>query len=703
MEADLTSQVSLDTNKDLLNDGSFGFVYTAMYESEPVAVKIIKQRNGVENEEFIKSFEFEVNQLKRLSHPNIIQLISHGTWNSKKCMILELSDVGSLYEVLYKRADLNYTINHAISWLYQLADAVNYMHSFKPRPIIHRDLKSQNLLLMSGGCVLKVCDFGTACDLKTLMTMETGTPFWIAPEVFSNRSYNEKCDVYSYMIIMWEMFVRKLPYFHLPSHLQNLFAVMFYVMKGGRVKKVASLPRLLELLFEQGIKQKSEARPSMKMILNFMKTLDSIINERILNPIFNTQVKELNEYYISKIHHDLTSIKEIQIINQGITKINPSTFEKLKDIEELSLSGNNIPTIKESIFNSYINEGFSNKLSSLKKLDLHENKLANIGRHAFRGLASLESLSLDRNLIFKIDPESFKGLKMLTDLSLEDNQIEHIEENSFSDLTSLKRLYLTNNKLTKFARYTFRGLSSLEKLDLSDNQIRTIDPESFEGLKMLIELSLEDNQIEHIEENSFSDLTSLKILLLTYNKLTNLNRNTFKGLVNLDGLVLHGNKIQTIDPGLFKDLKALTQLFLSFNQIENIDENLFSDLKSLSTLSLKHNKLTRIDRNTFRGLANLEVLKLKDNKIEAIDPELFNGLRMLYRLSLSNNQIEYIDEKVFSDLKNLKTLELTNNKLTSIDRNTFIGLVNLEVLKLKGNQIIYIDPDFISRLKVLEL
>jgi mitogen-activated protein kinase kinase kinase 7 len=116
-------------------------------------------------------------------------MIAYGKWQDRSdlfnCLVIELADVGSLHHVLYE-TDLEYTLGHGISWLKQCASAINYLHLRQPKPTIHRDLKPLNLLLMRGGVLLKVCDFGTACNLKTFMTANKGSPCWIAPEQFCN-------------------------------------------------------------------------------------------------------------------------------------------------------------------------------------------------------------------------------------------------------------------------------------------------------------------------------------------------------------------------------------------------------------------------------------------------------------------------------------------------------------------------------------
>merc|ERR1719199_2338014 len=116
--------------------------------------------------------------------------------------------------------------------------AMQYLHSFDP-PIIHRDLKSLNLLLENAVSnehpsrppVVKLCDFGFArivgdrAARAAMMTNAAGTFHWMAPEVYMGTTYDEKADVFSFAMIMYEAIFRKVPYEDLdPDTACNHFA-----------------------------------------------------------------------------------------------------------------------------------------------------------------------------------------------------------------------------------------------------------------------------------------------------------------------------------------------------------------------------------------------------------------------------------------------------------------------------------------------
>uniref|UniRef100_A0AAX7T996 mitogen-activated protein kinase kinase kinase n=1 Tax=Astatotilapia calliptera TaxID=8154 RepID=A0AAX7T996_ASTCA len=163
--------------EEVVGRGAFGVVCKAKWKGKDVAIKTI------ESESERKAFIVELRQLSRVNHPNIVKL--YGSCNSPVCLVMEYAEGGSLYNVLHGAEPLPYyTASHAMSWCLQCSQGVAYLHGMKPKALIHRDLKPPNLLLVAGGTVLKICDFGTACDIQTHMTNNKGSAAWMAPEVF---------------------------------------------------------------------------------------------------------------------------------------------------------------------------------------------------------------------------------------------------------------------------------------------------------------------------------------------------------------------------------------------------------------------------------------------------------------------------------------------------------------------------------------
>ncbi|XP_059616737.1 mitogen-activated protein kinase kinase kinase 7 [Phlebotomus argentipes] len=247
----------------IVGKGSFGTVYKAKWRDNYVAVKYI------ENESERNAFAVEVRQLSRVAHPNIVAL--HGACTKKPhvCLVMEYAEGGSLYAVLHCTPKPMYTAAHAMSWARQCALGVAYLHDMSPKPLIHRDLKPPNLLLVQGGTVLKICDFGTVTDKATLMTNNKGSAAWMAPEVFESSTYTEKCDVFSWGIILWEVLSREQPF----KEIEHTFTIMWSVHKGHRPPLMEGCPRPIENLMTSCWDPNPSNRPSMSKVVATMQEL----------------------------------------------------------------------------------------------------------------------------------------------------------------------------------------------------------------------------------------------------------------------------------------------------------------------------------------------------------------------------------------------------------------------------------------------
>ncbi|XP_038582412.1 mitogen-activated protein kinase kinase kinase 7 isoform X2 [Micropterus salmoides] len=249
--------------EEVVGRGAFGVVCKAKWKGKDVAIKTI------ESESERKAFIVELRQLSRVNHPNIVKL--YGSCHSPVCLVMEYAEGGSLYNVLHGAEPLPYyTASHAMSWCLQCSQGVAYLHGMKPKALIHRDLKPPNLLLVAGGTVLKICDFGTACDIQTHMTNNKGSAAWMAPEVFEGSNYSEKCDVFSWGIILWEVITRRKPFDEIGG---PAFRIMWAVHNGTRPPLIKNLPKPIESLMTRCWSKDPSQRPSMEEIVKIMTHL----------------------------------------------------------------------------------------------------------------------------------------------------------------------------------------------------------------------------------------------------------------------------------------------------------------------------------------------------------------------------------------------------------------------------------------------
>ncbi len=249
----------------ILGKGSYGLVIRAKWKGRDVAIKVFQ------TEAERSAFKVELMQLSRVDHHNIIGLYGASTQLPHVYLVMEYAECGSLYKVLHHlKSRVTYHSGHAVGWALQCAKGVEYLHGLKPKPLIHRDLKSPNLLLVNRGLTLKICDFGTACDLQSVMTNNKGSAAWMAPEVFEGNTYSEKCDIFSWGIILWEVLTRCLPFEEIGG---NDLRVLWAIHSGRRPQKIQGCPKVLEELMERCWDKNTAVRPHISEVVEEMSRL----------------------------------------------------------------------------------------------------------------------------------------------------------------------------------------------------------------------------------------------------------------------------------------------------------------------------------------------------------------------------------------------------------------------------------------------
>ena len=189
-----------------------------------VAVQVLKSEY-VEDEKFLRKFETEAQAVARLSHPNIVNIYDVGIEDGINYIVMELAEGITLKEYIRKKGYL--TPKETVEISTQIASAISHAHK---NHIIHRDIKPQNILVSDTG-IIKVTDFGiakaTSSNTVTSTATAMGSVHYISPEQAKGRFCDEKSDIYSLGITMYEMVTGHVPFDHENGvtialmHLQN--------------------------------------------------------------------------------------------------------------------------------------------------------------------------------------------------------------------------------------------------------------------------------------------------------------------------------------------------------------------------------------------------------------------------------------------------------------------------------------------------
>ncbi|CAD6225707.1 unnamed protein product [Miscanthus lutarioriparius] len=232
--------------KEKIGAGSFGTVHRADWHGSDVAVKILMEQDF--HPERFREFMREVAIMKSLRHPNIVLFMGAVTEPPNLSIVTEYLSRGSLYKLLHRSgAKEVLDERRRLNMAFDVAKGMNYLHRRSP-PIVHRDLKSPNLLVDKKYTV-KVCDFGLSrLKANTFLSSKSlaGTPEWMAPEVLRDEPSNEKSDVYSFGVILWELMTLQQPWCNL-NPAQVVAAVGF---KGRRLEIPKDLNPLVAALIE---------------------------------------------------------------------------------------------------------------------------------------------------------------------------------------------------------------------------------------------------------------------------------------------------------------------------------------------------------------------------------------------------------------------------------------------------------------------
>eukprot|EP00727_Mastigamoeba_balamuthi_P012055 m51a1_g7472 putative serine-threonine protein (958) ;mRNA; r:178397-182922 len=280
VEGGLSTRIDFDElqiQQPAVGEGSYGIVYRGKWRGNDVAIKQLKDALVGQDETAKADFLREVRNMEGLRSPYIVNFYGAVIVPGKMCLVTEFCEMGSLGHVL-RTHNLQPTLR--VRFMIDCVKGMNFLHLSN---IIHRDLKPDNLLVVSlaeeAPVLCKLTDFGTSrgatAGIKEAgMTKGLGTPIYMAPEVLNAGQYTNAADVYSFSIMLWELWKDEVPYS--TANFVHAWDIANFVTRGDRLEPPSDAPAKYNQLMVDCWAQEFGRRPTFTEVL---PRLEEILRE----------------------------------------------------------------------------------------------------------------------------------------------------------------------------------------------------------------------------------------------------------------------------------------------------------------------------------------------------------------------------------------------------------------------------------------
>ncbi|EKX46902.1 hypothetical protein GUITHDRAFT_55421, partial [Guillardia theta CCMP2712] len=209
----------------------------------------------------------EVEVLKKLRHPNIISMHEAFIEGGNLNILMEYADAGDLAQLLHNARGRPFKEERVLDLFVQICLGMHHVHS---QNILHRDLKTANILLTRQG-IIKLADFGIARVMSSETDMAKtmiGTPYYLSPEICEDRPYNHKSDIWSLGCVLYELLTLRHAF-----EAKSLSALILKIIRGKFSPVSSSYSREVRSLVDSMLQNSPAARPSIASILtlSFLK------------------------------------------------------------------------------------------------------------------------------------------------------------------------------------------------------------------------------------------------------------------------------------------------------------------------------------------------------------------------------------------------------------------------------------------------
>ncbi|KAL4312929.1 hypothetical protein GQ457_01G003600 [Hibiscus cannabinus] len=743
----------------LLGNGSYGSVYHGtLSDGTTFAVKVFKS----ELEKTFKSFDVECEVLRNICHRNLIKIISSCSNDLDfKAIVLEFMPNGSLDKWLY--SDNRFLdVLQRLNIMIDIASALEYLHHGNQTPIVHCDLKPNNILLDTD-MVAHLSDFGSFNNDHVLINSYT--------EYGVDGIVSTKGDVYSFGILLMETFTRKKPTDEMfaeeislknwvkdsiSTPLNQVVDIDLFCNIGRERSAVnncalsvlqVGLGCSVELPDESSQNQMGNTFLSSSLLIIFHFSVATFCVKSVTMLTDQSALLALKDHVTNGPENFLTTnwSSSVPVCNWfGVTCGSRHDRVTALNLSGLGLVGTLPPHLGNlsflsllSIENNHFHGTLPVQLSNLKRIE-HMN----FGNNSFDGeipswlgsLTELRILFLYYNNFNGAIPQSLGYLSKLEFLWLYNNQVSGSIPSAIFNISSLQDIDLSNNMLSgsipsishRFPIDMFDHLPSLKTLDLSLNMLSGQIPASVSKCKELQSISLSYNQFEGSLPTEIVNLSSLQIFYIGQNQfkgeipeqIMNLTRlrefdcshNNFLGPIpfsifnisSLQKINLRNNMLSGSIPSVSQDLLSLESIDFSSNNLTGgIANDMFDHIPKLNRLFLGFNMLSgRIPTSLFK-CKELQVLSLAYNQLEGSLPVEIGNLSMLQFFFIGQNHFQGEIPRQIVNLTLLRQFDSPFNNFTGTIPPQIGNLKNLEILNLGVNNLVGSIPPQVFNISTL--
>ncbi|XP_037534229.1 serine/threonine-protein kinase Nek3 [Nematolebias whitei] len=263
----------------VIGEGSFGRALLVQCKSTQKKY-VLKEIQLPKNQSKLEGSRREAILLCKMKHPNIVAFGEAFEADGLLCIVMEFCSGGDLLQRIQRQKNTHFSVENILKWFAQMCAGAQHIHD---KRVLHRDLKSKNIFLMDDGSV-KLGDFGSACVLnssKAYAQAYVGTPYYVAPEIWDNKSYNNKSDVWSLGCVLYELCTLRHPF-----QASSWKSLILKVCRGAYPPLPSHLPYELQYLIKQMFKTNPKDRPSVHTILTSHRV------SRLLHSYIPSQTEE---------------------------------------------------------------------------------------------------------------------------------------------------------------------------------------------------------------------------------------------------------------------------------------------------------------------------------------------------------------------------------------------------------------------------